>query len=93
MGIFCRDVENKRKEIKTRLQADLEFIQGIIFDLNKKYNTDMVQTAVRGGKVFAAEEKIKELKKIIFRLKLIEKKNRKRCILKFMRSQKNQQIT
>ena len=42
MGIFCRDVENKRKEIKTRLQADLEFIQGIIFDLNKKYNTDMV---------------------------------------------------
>ena len=74
MEIFCRDVENKRKGIKTRLQADLEFIQEIIFDLNKKYNIDMVSKAVRGGKVFAAEEKIKELKKIIFRLKLLEKK-------------------
>ena len=77
MEIFYRDVENKRKGIKTRLQVDLEFIQGIIFDLNKKYNTDMVSTAVRDRKVFAAEEKIKELKKIIFRLKLLEKKSKK----------------
>ena len=34
----------------------------------------MFLTAVRDGKSFAAEQKLRELKKIIFRLKAIEKR-------------------
>ena len=34
----------------------------------------MFLTAVRGGKSFAAEQKLRELKKIIFKLKAIEKR-------------------
>ena len=34
----------------------------------------MFLTAVRGGKSFAAEQKLRELKRIIFRLKAIEKR-------------------
>ena len=33
----------------------------------------MFSTAVRGGKLFAAEEKLRELKKRIFRLKAMKK--------------------
>ena len=65
---FYQDVENKRKNKKTRLQTDLEFKQKKIFDLNKKYNTEMFPTAVRVGKGFPAEQKIRELKKRVFRL-------------------------
>ena len=65
---FYKDVENKRKNKKTRLQTDPEFKQKKIFDLNKKYNIEMFSTAVRSGKEFAAEQKIRELKKRIFRL-------------------------
>ena len=85
MEVFHRDVENKRKGIKTRLQRDLQFKQEKIFDLNKKYNVDMFSMAVRGGKAFAAEQKIIELKKRIFRLKSL-KKNPKRGILRYTRS-------
>ena len=31
--------------------------------MNKKYNVDMFSTVVRGGKAFAAEQKLRELKK------------------------------
>ena len=34
----------------------------------------MFSTAVRGGKAFAAKQKLRELKKRIFRLKAMEKK-------------------
>ena len=59
------DVAAKRKNKKMRLQTDLEFKQNKIFDLNKKYNVAMFSTAVRGGKAFATEQKLRELKKII----------------------------
>ena len=85
LDVFYRDVENKRKGIKTRLQRDLEFKQGKIFELNRKYNADMFSTTVRGDMVFAAEEKIRELKERIFRLKSLEK-NPKRGISKLPRS-------
>ena len=48
---------------------DQEFKQKKIFDLEKKYNVDMFSTNMRGGKAFAAEQKLRELKKRIFRLK------------------------
>ena len=74
MEIFYKEVEDKRKGQKTRLQTNQEFKQKKIFDLNKKYNDDMLSTAVRGGKVFAAEQKLRELEKRIFRLEAMKKR-------------------
>ena len=53
---------------------DQEFKQKKIFDLNKKYNVDMFSTAVRGSKAFAADQKLRELKKVIFRFEALKKK-------------------
>ena len=64
---FYKEVAEERKNKKARLQTNFEFKQKI-FDLNNKYNADMFSTAVRGGKGFAAEQKIRELKKRISRL-------------------------
>ena len=55
---FYKEVANKRKNKKMRVQTDLQFKQKKIFALNKKYNVDMFSTAVRGGKAFAAEQKL-----------------------------------
>ena len=55
--IFYKDVGNKRKGQKMRLQTEQGFKQRKIFDLNKKYSVEMFSTAVRGGKAFAAEQK------------------------------------
>ena len=82
---FYKDVQKKRKNKKTRLQTDLEFKQKKIFDLNRKYNMEMFSTVVRGGKAFSVEQKIRELKKGIFRLltlgKNIELKKRPKEII------------
>ena len=48
-----------------------------IFELNKKYNGDMFSTTVRDGKAFAAERKLREPKKRIFRIKVLKKKLQK----------------
>ena len=45
------------------LQTDLEFKQNQIKKLNDEFNVEMFHTRVRGGKAFAAEQKIRELKK------------------------------
>ena len=45
-----------------RLQTDLEFKQNEIKKLNEQYNVEMFYSKVRGGKAFAAEQKIRELK-------------------------------
>ena len=74
MEIFYKEVKDKRKGQKTRLQTNQEFKQKKIFDLNKKYNVDIFSTAVRGEKAFAAEQKLQELKKRIFRLKAMKKR-------------------
>ena len=60
METFYKEVENIRKGQKTWLQTDLEFKQKKMFDLNKKYNVERFSTVVRVGKVFAAEQKIRE---------------------------------
>ena len=72
MEIFYKEVEEKRKGQKTRLQTDQEFKEKKIFEPNKKYSVDMFSTTVRGGKAFAAEQKLRELKKAL------EKKIKKR---------------
>ena len=65
---FYRDVKSKRKGRKIRLQVGQEFQQVKIKDLNELYNVTMFSTSLRGGKAFAAEQKI-ELKTRIAKLK------------------------
>ena len=55
-----------------RLQRGQEFKQRKIFELNKKFNVEMNSTNLRGGKAFAAEQKIRELKKPLLRSKRME---------------------
>ena len=55
-------VEVKRKGQKARLQTDQEFQQKEIFELNKSIMLICSQL-VRGGKAFAAEQKLRKLKK------------------------------
>ena len=47
-----------------RLQTHQEFKQRNIKQLNKKFNVEMYSTHLRGGKAFAAEQKICELKNV-----------------------------
>ena len=67
---FYEDVESKRKKgKKMKLQVDQEFQQIKTKDLNKQNNVEMFSTSLRGGKSFAAEQKIRELKTRITKLK------------------------
>ena len=66
---FYGDVKSKRKGKKMRLQVDKEFQQVKIKDLNELNNVSMFSTSLRGGKAFAAEQKIRELKTRIAKLK------------------------
>ena len=61
-----------------RLQTDQKFIQRTIEELNEKFNVELYGTHIRGGKAFAAEQKICELKKLLLRSKRIAKFKGKR---------------
>ena len=74
MELFYQEIQNKRKG-RMRLQIDLEFQQNEIKKLNKKYDVEMFSTRLRGGKAFAAEQKIREFKKILLKMKNLFKKN------------------
>ena len=54
-----------------RLQVDNEFQQVKVQYLNDKFNVTMFTTSVRGGKVFAAEQNIRELKAKVSKIKAI----------------------
>ena len=77
LKLFYEDINRKRTG-RMRLQADLEFKQNQIKKLNDEFNVDMFHTRVRGGKAFAAEQKIREFKKILLRSKRLEKDRGKR---------------
>ena len=62
VGLFYDDVRNKRKGKGMRLQVDNKVQQVKIKDLNDINNVEMFTFAVRGGKAFPAEQKIRELK-------------------------------
>ena len=80
---FYKEIEPKRnKNEKMRLQTDQEFQQNEIKKLNVKYNVEMFSSRIRGGKAFAAEQKIRELKKIIFKTKNVYKMSKKKLIRK-----------
>ena len=59
-----------------RLQTDNEFQQVKIRDLNDKYNVTMFTINARGGKAFAAEQKIRKLKKRMLKVKAIYDQNK-----------------
>ena len=77
LEFFYRDIQPKREQIakneKVRLQTNLEFRQNEIKKLKKKYNIEMFSSRVRGGKAYAAKEKIREFKKPLFRSKRLHK--------------------
>ena len=83
LEIFYKEIENKRKKGENiSIQTDLEFKQKKIYELNSKHNTVIFSIAIRGDKAFAAEQKIRELNKRIFRLKSLEKRDMKFSQLK-----------
>ena len=74
---FYDDVKSKRKGKKMKLQVNQGFKQVKIKDLNDLNNVEMFSTSLRGGKAFAAEQKIRELKARISKLNVqsISQKN------------------
>ena len=78
MELFNEEINNKRSNETMRLQTDLEFQQNEIKKLNKKHNIEMFSTRVRGGKAFAAEQKIREFKKLLLKTKNLYKKEKKK---------------
>ena len=78
MEIFYQEVNEKRKNSSMRFQTDLEFQQNEIKRLNKKYNVELFSTKLRGEKAFAAEQKIREFKKLLPKMKTLFKKSSKR---------------
>ena len=77
LKLFYNDIKKKRTA-KMRLQTDLEFNQNQIKKLNNDFNVEMFHTKVCGGKAFAAEQKIREFKKILLRGKRFEKLGKNR---------------
>ena len=79
LEIFYKEIQKKRLDNeKMRLQTDQEFQQNEIKKLNQKYNVEMFSSRLRGGKAFAAEQKIRELKKVIFKTKRTYKLQKKK---------------
>ena len=66
--LFYDEFKSKRKGKRMRLQVDNEFQQVKIKDLKNENNVEMFTSSVRGGKAFAAEQKIRELKTRISKL-------------------------
>ena len=75
LKLFYEDIKQKRTG-RMRLQTDLEFKQNQIKKLNNEFDIEMFLTKVRGGKVFTAEQKIREFKKILVRVNDLRKKEK-----------------
>ena len=80
LKLFYEDVKNKRIG-RMRLQSDLESQQNQILKFHDEFNVEMFHTKVWGGKAFAAEQKIREFKKILLRSKRFEKSRKNRIKL------------
>ena len=74
--LFYNDIKNKRTG-KMPLQTDKEFNQNKIKQLNTNFDVEIYHTNLRGGKAFAAEQKICEFRKILLRSKRFEKTKEK----------------
>ena len=60
--LFYDERKNKRKSKTMKLQVDNELQQKKIKDLNHENNVQMFTTSSRGGRAFAAEKKIENLR-------------------------------
>ena len=77
MGLFYNNIAERRQDNKRmRLETNLKFKQTKIKNLNKKFNVEMFSTKVRGGKAFASEQKIRELKQLLLKSKNNDKRNK-----------------
>ena len=74
LNIFYDEIDNRRSG-KITLQTDLEFRQNEIKKLNEKYDVTLFHSRLRGGKAFAAEQKIREFKKTLLKTKRFMKRN------------------
>ena len=86
---FYREVRGKRKGKKMKLQVHQEFQQIKINDLNKINNVEMFSTSIRGGKAFAAKQKIRELKARIAKLNVQKLKISPKKIIEMSTSNMN----
>ena len=77
LRLFYDEIEPKR-DGKMTLQTDLEFKQNAIKKLNDEFNVEMFHSKVRGGKAFAAEQKIREFKKLLLKSKRFIKRKGER---------------
>ena len=77
LRLFYNEIEPKR-DGKMTLQTDLEFKQNEIKKLNNEFNVEMFHSKVRGGKAFAAEQKIREFKKLLLKSKRFIKRKGER---------------
>ena len=77
LRLFYDEIEPKR-DGKMTLQTDLEFKQNAIKKLNNEFNVEMFHSKVRSGKAFAAEQKIREFKKLILKSKRFIKRKGER---------------
>ena len=75
LELFYKEIDSKcnKNNGKMRLHTDLKFQQNEIKKLNVKYNVEMFSSRTGGGKAFAAEQKIREFKKILFKRKRLHK--------------------
>ena len=77
LKLLYDEIEPKRNG-KMTLQTDLEFKQNAIKKLNKNFSVEVFHIKVRGGKAFAAEQKIREFKKILLKSKRFIKRGGQR---------------
>ena len=68
MKLFYDEAKAKRKGKHMVVQVDNQSQQIKIKDLNDENNVEMFTSSVRGGKAFAAEQKIRELKTRVAKL-------------------------
>ena len=67
---------SKRKNQNTQLQVGNKFQQVKIKDINDKYNVTIFATSIRAGNAFAVEQKNRELKSRISKVKTILDKSK-----------------
>lgn len=68
MSTFYSEIDAKREKGSTLwLQTDMEFQQNEIARLNTKYNVTMYSSKMNGGHASAAEQKVRELKKLLYK--------------------------
>ena len=77
LKMFYDEIKTKRDGRMT-LQTDLEFKQNEIKKLNNEFNVKMFHSKIRGGKAFAAEQKIREFKKLLLKSKRFIKSSGKK---------------